>query len=92
MTKRRTACIPRPLFVIAPHLCTLQVYHLIMPCFHYTYNINANARSSLINANGVVEKARPVPVPLSAWHKYFSSPETSRRIMPIQYACTCLLS
>ena len=34
----------------------MQVFMLMQPHFHYTMCINANARSSLINAGGVVEK------------------------------------
>ena len=33
-----------------------EVYQLMMPHFHYTYQINAEARSGLINAGGLVEK------------------------------------
>ncbi|KAK9915325.1 hypothetical protein WJX75_007630 [Coccomyxa subellipsoidea] len=40
------------------------VYQLMQPHFRYTFNINSNARGSLINANGVVEKVF-TPGPLS---------------------------
>lgn len=36
--------------------CVLQVYKLMLPHFRYTMAINASARSSLINADGVIEK------------------------------------
>ena len=38
---------------------SLQVFQLLQPHFRYTLAINANARSSLINAGGVVEKVAP---------------------------------
>ena len=40
----------------------LQVFQLLQPHFRYTLAINANARSSLINAGGVVEKVAPFPL------------------------------
>ncbi|CAL8468388.1 g7928 [Coccomyxa elongata] len=40
------------------------VYQLMQPHFRYTFNINANARGTLINAGGVVEKVF-TPGPLS---------------------------
>ena len=43
------------------HVCPLQVFQLLQPHFRYTLSINANARSSLINAGGVVEKVAPFP-------------------------------
>jgi hypothetical protein len=34
----------------------LQVYKLMMPHWAFTMQINANARSSLINAGGIIEQ------------------------------------
>ena len=37
----------------------VQVYQLMMPHYHYTFQINAEARSGLINGGGLVEKVHP---------------------------------
>ena len=39
-------------------LYTSQVFQLMQPHFLYTLDINANARSTLINAGGTVEQVR----------------------------------
>ena len=36
----------------------LQVFQLMQPHFRYTLDINANARSTLINADGIVESVQ----------------------------------
>jgi lipoxygenase/linoleate 9S-lipoxygenase len=38
-----------------------QVFKLMQPHFRYTMNINSNARNTLINAGGVVEKVLAHP-------------------------------
>jgi hypothetical protein len=53
-TSRRTA---RPTYVNILLTRPLQVYKLMVPHFRYTLNINRNARSSLINAGGIIEKS-----------------------------------
>ena len=36
----------------------MQVYQLMMPHYHYTMQINAQARAALINVGGIVERVR----------------------------------
>jgi lipoxygenase/linoleate 9S-lipoxygenase len=41
---------------VVDNICCFQVYKLMLPHFRYTMNINASARSSLINAGGIIEQ------------------------------------
>ena len=45
----------------------MQVYQLMMPHYHYTFQINAEARSGLINGGGLVEKVPPSFPTASSW-------------------------
>jgi hypothetical protein len=54
----------------------VQVFQLLQPHFRYTLSINANARSSLINAGGVVEKVA------------LFLPNDTQRIKDIQGLCS----
>ncbi|EFJ46751.1 hypothetical protein VOLCADRAFT_105417 [Volvox carteri f. nagariensis] len=54
----RTHCVLEPFYIALRRQISAMhpVYKLMLPHFRYTVNINRNARASLINAGGVIEK------------------------------------
>ncbi|GLC42161.1 hypothetical protein PLESTM_001298800 [Pleodorina starrii] len=55
----RTHCVLEPFFISMRRNISVMhpVHKLMAPHFRYTLNINANARSSLINAGGIIERS-----------------------------------
>ncbi|EFJ46750.1 hypothetical protein VOLCADRAFT_105416 [Volvox carteri f. nagariensis] len=55
----RTHCVLEPFYIALRRQISAMhpVYKLMLPHFRYTLNINRNARGSLVNAGGLIEKS-----------------------------------
>ncbi|GLC42164.1 hypothetical protein PLESTB_000637500 [Pleodorina starrii] len=55
----RTHCVLEPFYIAMRRNISVMhpVHKLMAPHFRYTMNINSNARSSLVNAGGIIEKS-----------------------------------